>query len=150
VTGGFELAQTNIARPRAPLTDPRLRGFVRRLDGVNALAESSPGFVWRLQTYDGNSVAVPVFDDASLIITLSVWRSVEELRAFVYTGFHAEVMQRRREWFEHFAEAYTVAWWIPAGTRPTVADAEQKLVRFRENGGGPDAFSLTRSYPPPS
>ena len=46
----YELAQLNIALMKEPLESPGMADFVANLDRINALAESSPGFVWRLQT----------------------------------------------------------------------------------------------------
>ena len=146
---GHHLAQLNIALPLEPLTSDRLAGFVELLDPVNALADRSPGFVWRMQTEDGDATAVRGFGDDRLIVNLTVWESLESLAAYVYEGFHAEVMRRRRQWFAHMREAYTVLWWVPAGVRPTVADAEQRLASLREHGPTPYAFTVKRAFPAP-
>ena len=143
------LAQLNIALPLEPLTSDRMAGFVELLEPVNALADRSPGFVWRLQTEDGDATAVRGFGDDRLIVNLTVWESLEALARYVNGGFHAEVMRRRREWFAHLQEAYTVLWWVPAGVRPTVADAELRLAALRELGPTPYAFSVKRPFPPP-
>ena len=143
------LAQLNIALPLEPLTSDRLAGFVELLEPVNALADRSPGFIWRLQTEDGDATAVRGFGDDRLIVNLTVWTSLEALGAYVYGGFHAEVMRRRREWFTHMREAYTVLWWVPAGVRPTVADAELRLAALRELGPTPYAFSVKRPFAAP-
>src|SRR4051794_37393656 len=96
----FELAQVNVARLTAPLGSVELRPFVERLAAVNAIADRSPGFVWRLQTPDGDATGVSVFDDAELIVNLSVWESIEALREFTYRiPAHVEVLRRRREFF---------------------------------------------------
>jgi hypothetical protein len=118
----FHLAQVNIGRLRAPLDSPTLAGFVAQLEPINVLADGSPGFVWRLQTEDGNATAIRVFDD--LMVNMSVWESIDALAAFVYRSGHIEVMQRRREWFERMAVAYQCLWWVPAGHIPTVGEAE--------------------------
>ena len=145
----YHLAQLNIALPAEPLTSARLAGFVELLGPVNELADRSPGFVWRLQTEDGDATAVRGFGDDRLIVNLTVWESLDALAAYVYGGFHAEVMRRRREWFTHMREAFTVLWWVPAGVRPTVADAEHRLAALREHGPGPEAFTVKRPFPPP-
>jgi Domain of unknown function (DUF3291) len=51
----YQLAQINIARMVAPLTDPVMADFVANLKPINALAEASPGFVWRFQTEQGDA-----------------------------------------------------------------------------------------------
>ena len=57
----YLLAQVNIGRLLEPLDSPRLAGFVAALDQVNAAADAAPGFVWRLQTEDGNATSVQAF-----------------------------------------------------------------------------------------
>ena len=136
------LAQLNVARLLAPLDTPQLAEFVAALDPINALADGSPGFVWRLQTEDGDATAVRMFDDDMLIVNMSVWESREALHAFVYDTDHVAVMRRRREWFARMAETYLALWWIPAGTVPTVPDAQERLVHLREHGPSPRAFTF--------
>jgi hypothetical protein len=145
---GYQLAQVNIARPVEPVTSPRLAEFMALLEPVNALADAAPGFVWRLQTEDGDATAVRAFGDDELIINMSVWESVEALAAFVFGGYHAEVMRRRREWFALLHEPYTVAWWVATGELPTVGDAEARLSALREHGPTPYAFTMRRAFPP--
>jgi hypothetical protein len=142
------LAQLNIGLPVAPLTEPQLAGFMEALEPVNALADAAPGFVWRLQTEDGDATAVRVFDDDQLIINMSVWRSLDTLAAFVFGAAHAPVMRRRREWFDRLREAYTALWWVPAGSIPTVADAEIRLAVLRERGPTPYAFTFRHPFAP--
>jgi uncharacterized protein DUF3291 len=143
------LAQVNIALPREPLTEPLLADFVAALEPVNALAHAAPGFMWRLVGEEGDdATTVRGFGDDRLIINLSVWESIEALADFVYGGLHLEVMRRRREWFERFAEAYTVCWWVPRGHLPTVAEAEARLAVLRLHGPTPAAFTLQRRFPP--
>jgi hypothetical protein len=146
---GFQLAQLNIAMPVQPLTSARLAEFVELLEPVNALADVAPGFVWRLQTEDGDATAVRAFGDDALIVNMSVWESLESLAGFVFGGFHAEVMRRRREWFTRLRDPYTVAWWVTAGERPTVPDAEDRLAALRAQGPTPYAFTIQRAFPAP-
>ena len=68
----FHLAQANIGRIRAPLEDPIMEGFRSQLDPINAPADRSPGFVWRLQTEDGNAMAIRPFADERMAINMSV------------------------------------------------------------------------------
>src|SRR5688500_20173526 len=106
----YELAQLNIALMKAPLESPGMADFVANLGRINALAESSPGFVWRLQTDEGDATALrPLGDDT--IVNMSVWRDVAALHDYVYRSAHIEIMRRRKEWFERMAQAYTVPWW---------------------------------------
>jgi hypothetical protein len=146
----FHLAQLNIALPRAPLDAPLLAEFVARLEPVNAQADASPGFVWRLQTEDGDATGIRAFGDDRLIVNMSVWESLEALRAFVYSNrAHLDALRRRREWFERFADAYLVLWWVPAGHLPDVAEAEERLALLRALGPSPEAFTFRRHFSPP-
>lgn len=148
------LAQVNIGRLRAPLDSRQLAGFVNALDPVNAAAESAPGFIWRLQTEEGNATSIQAFqwdvaDSAGVIINMSVWDSVESLADFVYSAEHLPVLRRRREFFQHMAEAYTAMWWIPAGTLPTPEEAEDRIRHLREHGPTPYAFTFRTHFPAP-
>ena len=144
------LAQLNVARMIAPLEDPVMAGFVAQLDTVNALADASPGFVWRLQTDDGDATALRVFDDSKVLVNLSVWESLESLREFAYRGQHKELLKDRRHWFENMDGPYVVLWWIPAGHLPTVEEAKARLQTLRTEGPSEKAFTFGQSYPAPS
>jgi hypothetical protein len=143
------LAQVNLATLRAPLDSPELAGFVALLEPVNALAEASPGFVWRLQTEDGDATAIRAFDDERIIVNLTVWTSLEALRDFVYASRHLDVLRRRREWF-HRMDGHQAMWWLPAGTIPTVAEARRRLELLRRRGPSPDAFTFRTPFPAPA
>jgi hypothetical protein len=151
----YRLAQVNIGLPLEPLESERLRGFVDMLEPINALADAAPGFVWRLQTEDGDATALRAFEDdaegadGGILINMSVWESVEALAAFVYGDAHREVLRRRREWFERLTDLYAVAWWVPRGHIPTIAEAEDRLKYLRRHGPTPYAFTLKVHFPPP-
>jgi Domain of unknown function (DUF3291) len=145
----YHLAQLNVARMLAPLTSETMSGFMAQLTPINTLADSAPGFVWRLQTEDGDATGIRVFDDDAVIVNMSVWESVEALRAFVYRSAHVDVMRKRREWFSHMADAYMVLWWVPAGHRPTIGEAIERLEMVRQFGPGPRAFTFRTLFPAP-
>ncbi|MDQ6849596.1 MAG: DUF3291 domain-containing protein [Actinomycetota bacterium] len=145
----YELAQVNIGLPVEALDSARLADFVAQLEPVNALADGAPGFLWRLQTEDGDATAIRAFADDRLIVNMSVWESLEALATFVYRGEHAQVMRRRREWFVPMREAFQAAWWVPRGHRPTVAEAQDRLDALRADGPSPWVFTLQRPFPAP-
>ena len=120
------------------------------LDPVNAVADETPGFVWRLQTEDGDATSIRPFDNEGVIVNMSVWESVEALWRFVYDGSHLEVMRRRREWFTRLAEAHLALWWIPAGSIPTVEDIRDRVEHLRAHGPTPYVFTFKRRFPSPS
>jgi hypothetical protein len=144
------IAQVNASLPREPLDSQRLADFVAALDPVNAVGEAAHGFVWRLQTEDGNATAVRFLDDDRLIVNLTVWESIEALGEFAFGDHaHLEVLRRRRHWFVPPTAAMVALWWIPAGTLPTVADAEQRLLNLREHGPTPYAFTFRDPFAAP-
>jgi hypothetical protein len=143
------LAQVNIARLVAPIDDPRLADFVAELDGINALAERAPGFVWRLKTAAGNATDVVYNDDPFVIVNLSVWESVESLRTFTYGSRHVEVFRRRAEWFEKPAAPHYCLWWVPQGHAPHVAGARERLEHYQTHSATPYSFWFSQLYPAP-
>jgi uncharacterized protein DUF3291 len=144
----FHIAQLNIGRIRGPIDSPIMAEFVALLDPVNAVADASPGFVWRLQTEEGNATAVRPYDDEAIAVNMSVWESIDELAAFVYRSGHVDVMRRRREWFERM-QVFMVLWWVPAGELPTVEQAQERLEHLREHGPTPYAFTFKARFPAP-
>jgi hypothetical protein len=144
-----ELAQLNIGVIRAPMDSPVMAEFANNLDRINALAETSPGFVWRLQTEEGNATAIRPFENENLLVNMSVWRDVESLKAYVYDSAHVGFMRRRREWFAPMKEAYLVLWWVPKGHRPDIAEAIKRLELLKAKGPGPEAFTFRDPFPAP-
>jgi uncharacterized protein DUF3291 len=145
----FHIAQLNVGRAVAPLDDPQLADFMAWLDRINALAERSPGFVWRLQGDNGNNTALKVSDDPRFIVNMSVWASIDDLHAFTYRSNHKAVFARRYEWFERAAGPNMVMWWIPAGTLPEVSEALDRLRRLETLGPTTEAFTFKQNFPPP-
>jgi hypothetical protein len=144
----YELAQLNIATLLEPLDSPRLADFVANLDRINALADGAPGFVWRLQSDDGDATALRPMGD-EIIVNISTWRDADALKAYVYGTAHVAIMRRRTEWFSRMRDAFLVLWWVPAGYQPTVDDAAERLAALRENGPTAHAFTFKELFPPP-
>jgi hypothetical protein len=145
----YHLAQVNVGVLRAPLDSPQIAGFVAELEPINQLADHSPGFVWRLQTPEGDATSIRVFDDDSIMVNLSVWESVEALWSFTYASRHLDLLRRRREWFHRLAEAHLALWWIAAGHVPTIEETKWHLDLLRRRGPSPDAFTLREVFPAP-
>lgn len=143
----MHLAQVNIARMRAPLTDSVMADFVARLEEVNALADLSPGFVWRLQGSEGDATYLRPYDDDRMLFNLSVWETFEHLHQYVYRTVHAEVMKQRHSWFERMTDAYVALWWVPIGHVPSVEEAKQRLDELRRSGPTAFAFTFKQSFP---
>lgn len=144
----YHLAQLNIARLLAPIDSPQLAEFVAQLNTVNAVADAADGFVWRLQSDDGDATAFRPFGEDTLV-NMSVWRDLESLRGFMSDERHLAVMRRRRDWFELMQSAHLVLWWVPVGHIPDAEEARQRLEMLNANGPTPEAFHFRESFPPP-
>jgi hypothetical protein len=138
----YHIAQINIARMLAPLDNPVLADFVAQLPPINALAEESPGFVWRLQSESGDATSIKVYDDELIIVNLTVWESTNALREYVYKSAHRDVLRDRKRWFEKFDGPYYALWWVPAGQLPTADEGKERLEYLRTHGDSAYAFSF--------
>jgi Domain of unknown function (DUF3291) len=146
--GKYQIAQVNIGRIRGPLDGPVMVGFVARLDEINALADTSPGFVWRLQTSEGNATYFRPYDDDRILLNMSVWDTIEALKNFVYRTAHAEVLRQRKEWFEKFDGVYAALWWVPAGHIPGIDEAKKRIAYLSEHGPSEFAFTFKDIFQP--
>jgi len=146
----YQVAQLNVGRAVAPLDDAVMADFMHWLDAINALAERSPGFVWRLQGDSGNNTDLKVSDDPQFIVNLSVWESIDALHSFTYRSDHRTVFRRRHEWFERLGRPTLVLWWQPAGSVPSVEEALARLDRLTTLGPTPEAFTFVERFPPPA
>jgi heme-degrading monooxygenase HmoA len=144
----YHIAQVNIARMRGPLDGPVMEGFVARLAEINALADRSPGFVWRLQTEEGDATYLRPYDDDRILFNLSVWESVEELKDYVYKSAHRELLRQRKDWFEKMEENFLALWWISPGHIPTIDEAKERLEHLRSFGETAQAFTFKQIFMP--
>jgi hypothetical protein len=142
VSADFQLAQANIARMRASIDDPVMAGFVAQLEPLNALADGSPGFVWRLQDEKGDATAIRVFEDELILFNMSVWESIEALQDYAYQSNHVAAVRARGDWFVPVSAQNFVLWWIPAGHIPTVEEAKERFEILWEHGPTAAAFTF--------
>jgi hypothetical protein len=146
----FHLAQANIGRFKAPIDHEIMRGFREQLDPINALADQTPGFVWRLQTEDGNATAIrPYASDDLMAINMSVWESLESLQQFVYKSDHVRTLRERKQWFAEMEGPILVLWWIPAGHVPGVDEARERLQHLKDFGPTAHAFTFRTPFAAP-
>lgn len=146
----WHLAQINIGRTIVPLDDPAMAEFIAALDPVNALADRSPGFVWRLQDDSGHATNIRAFDDPRMIINMSVWETLESLRDYTYSSGHTDVLTRRKQWFEKLDRPHLALWWVAAGARPTAPEGLSRLDHLARNGATEFSFTFSKSYPAPA
>jgi hypothetical protein len=147
--GGYEIAQLNVARLTAPLDSPQLQPFVDRLDEINALAEASPGFRWRLQGEGGDATDVRIGNDPLVLVNMTVWATIDDLFTFTYRLNHKSVFARRFEWFERWGGPSNVLWWLPAGTVLAVDDGLRRLDLLTAHGPHAEAFTFKQRFPAP-
>jgi len=149
MSNGYHIAQINIGRIKGPLDGPVMAGFMARLDEINALADAAPGFVWRLQTNEGNATYFRPFpEDDMLLLNMSVWKSIESLRHYVYKTMHAEVLRQREKWFEKLDRVYMALWWVPVGHIPGIDEAKKRLAHLEAHGPTQFAFTFKQTFDP--
>jgi hypothetical protein len=141
-----QLAQLNVAKMKYEFDDPRMQEFIDRLEDINALADHASGFVWRLQTDEGDATAIDYFG-ADTLVNMSVWEDMASLHSYVYRSAHNEVMAQRKLWFDRLEAAYSVLWWVPRGKIPTIEEAAERLDTLRTQGPGARAFTFKQSFP---
>lgn len=147
----FQLAQINIARMLGVnIHDPIMQEFVDNLDRVNALAENSPGFAWRLKDESNNAASFNPYDDEQIIINISVWDNIESLESFTYKTFHTDFLKRRKEWFHKYGKVHYALWWIEKEKYPSIEKCVDRLKFLQENGPTEKAFSFKNTFPKPN
>ena len=145
----YHLAQLNIGRILAPIDSEIMYGFTSRLDEINALAEASPGFIWRLKDETGDATSYRPFDDDMLLINMSVWENLDSLKDFTYKSMHVEVMKHRKLWFEHLKTPYIALWWVAEGHYPDLMEAKQRLEKLQLEGPSATVFDFRNPFPAP-
>lgn len=144
------LAQINISRIKGvDMNDPIMANFVAQLDDINALAESSKGFVWRLKGDSNNATDILPFDDNRIIVNMSVWQSLEDLENYAFHTAHVGVMKRRNEWFERFEKPFVALWHVPVGHIPSIEEAKERLAYLQDNGSTAYVFDFKKKFEPP-
>jgi hypothetical protein len=145
----YHLAQVNVALARAPLESDVMKGFTEAIDEINMLAESSPGFLWRFKTEEGNATSIRAFPDPRIIVNMSLWQDLPTLKNYVYRSMHGRFFARRAEWFDKMETPHLALWWVPAGTQPTLDEAKARLEALHRRGESDYAFTFRASFPAP-
>ena len=142
----FYIAEVNIARLHAPIDHPMIKDFADGLDRINALAENSAGFVWRLKDDAGNATSFKPYADELIVVNLSVWETVDALFQYVYSSEHVDFFRRRKEWFSKLETPYFAFWWQPAEQMPTLQEGVARLDYFTQHGATPYAFTFKKRF----
>lgn len=144
----YHLAQINIAQGKDARNSIIMKGFVDRIEEINAIADKAPGFIWRLQGEEGDATTIQAFDDPNLLVNMSIWEDIESLKNYVYRSFHVELIQDRDAWFDKIISVHQTMWWIPAGYIPSIDEAKQKLALLEKHGPTQDAFTFAKPFKP--
>ncbi len=142
----FHLAQINIAQAQDAITSEAMQGFVKRLDEINAIADSAKGFIWRLQDDQGDATSIRAFDDPGLLVNMSVWKDIGSLKNYVYKSLHVELIRDRDAWFNKILKAHQALWWIPAGHIPSIEEGKEKLDYLQKHGVSKTAFTFAKPF----
>ena len=147
----YHIAQINVARMiGVNIDDPVMKEFVDNLDRVNEMAESSPGFIWRLKDESNNASSFDPYKDDKIIINISVWQDIESLENFTYKTFHSDFLRRRKEWFKKYGQAHYAMWWIPQGETPSLDESVDRLNHMQEYGPSEKAFNFKVNFAQPT
>ncbi|PKA83883.1 uncharacterized protein DUF3291 [Ulvibacter sp. MAR_2010_11] len=143
----MHLAQFNIAEALDTMESPVMADFVNNTDRINALAEKSPGFIWRFTDDEGNdSYSVRIFKSDFILVNMSVWENRESLFKFVYNSDHVEIFRRKKEWFSKMPKMHMVLWYIEEGEIPTLQEGKKRLEYLQEHGESEYAFSFKSNF----
>jgi Domain of unknown function (DUF3291) len=142
----YHLAQVNIGKILAPMDSEVMSEFKNNLDRINALAEASEGFVWRLKEENNNATSIKVFEDDFMLINMSVWKDIDSLYNYVYESAHVEYLKNRKLWFEKLTDKYMALWWIPAGHIPTPSEAIERINHIQLHGDTAFAFGFKKRF----
>lgn len=123
-----------------------MAGFIDNVSKVNAIAERSPGYVWRFSD-EALSVTEGVAyqglaGDPKLAISLSVWETVEHLWHFVRKTAHGGFLRHRERWFEPYGGPNYVIWRHGLDAPPDISEGWVRLKLLTESGATPQAFDF--------
>jgi ring-1,2-phenylacetyl-CoA epoxidase subunit PaaC len=144
-----KLVQINIAQMKAPVDSPLLADFAAQLDAVNAQAESSAGFMWRLKDETGNATAISATSPfgPEMLVNLSIWNDPDSLKAFVYRNQnHGAALENRAQWFEPMTAPHFAMWWLDDNETPTLIDSKRRLQFLADNGDTSYAFTFKKVF----
>ena len=152
------LALYNFGVPKHDFDAPSFEGFVLREPLNFEAAERSEGFVGR-SGYPGEpgprSWGLPkqprFLEDTPFdagLASLSLWRDVESLMAFAYSGVHANALKHAANWMGPRTWPPLVLWWVTDGQRPKWSDGVERLEHLHDHGPSAHAFTFKQPFAP--
>ena len=137
----MHLAELNISKWKLDPLSPEAAGFTDNVARINNLAERSDGFVWRLldekRDDEGRNA---VCDGPDVVMTLSVWETVNQLEQFVWNTVHKQIYNGKDQWFNHMESHSLVMWNVDQGHEPTLEEAKERLDHLNRYGDTDHAF----------
>ena len=110
------LFQLNLAKMRAPFSDPLFDDFKAWLTSIHALADVNPNFLWRYHGEESEEGYIAPYPYAPLVMgNMSAWRDYDSLFEFTFTAGHMEMMKQKRKWFEKLPTPYNVLYYGDEG-----------------------------------
>ena len=140
----LNLAQLNLAQMTMPADHPDMSDFIGNLDRINAIADKSPGFIWRY-TEEDYSASQAVFGP-NMLVNMSVWESIEDLTEFTYKSPHLAIYKRRKEWFAKMDSPHMVCWYVEEGNIPSLEEARARIKHLQTHGETPHAFTFRKQF----
>lgn len=137
-----------------PEDDPRIAGFLARVDENFSAAAAHPGCLAIIDDDPVNPWRTvhrpPLYADPSfsgrLAVTLSVWKDLASVYVFAYRGVHAEALRRRHAWFVPAQWPTYVAWWVADDHLPTLDEAYGRQALLHQEGPTPAAFDFKQPF----
>ena len=150
------LAFTTFAVAQVPFGQPAVEGFLRLEPHVFKQAEASEGFIDRARGLDDEAAPLadaerdygvwgpmvsPRFYDGGADLnsetrasTLSLWKDLDAVRVFAYSGLHQSAIRQRHKWFKVPDWPSYAMWWVSDTEVPTWADAAWRLDYLMQHG----------------
>lgn len=81
------------------------------------------------------------------VLTLTVWKDLQSLYLFTYSGLHRQALQGRNKWFDPLPERQPnyVIWWSDMLSNVSWKEAFKRYDSYIQHG--PDSFAFDFKHP---
>ncbi|PGM57799.1 DUF3291 domain-containing protein [Bacillus sp. AFS053548] len=86
--------------------------------------------------------------DVYPILTLTVWKNLESLYRFTYSGQHKQALKDRSKWMESYKEKHLsyVVWWTEKQRDVSWEEAFKRYDYYIQNGPTSTAFDFKHAF----
>ena len=144
----YQIVQANYAQWKPGISESEVNEFISQIAGVHAQAESAKGYVWRYVDDPDPKYIDRLFGMDGLVFNMSVWESIEDLKAFTFKNLHNDVMRERSKWFVSLPFTTSIMWWVQKGNIPTAEEAHEKFEIIEAKGPSYEVFTFGKLYYP--